>query len=68
MIVRVTLSAAHGDRSPGVYVVEDDEARVLAAAGVLAPVLELVEPQEGATAADLADLAADLFPTTTQEA
>jgi glyoxylase-like metal-dependent hydrolase (beta-lactamase superfamily II) len=68
MIVRVYLTHRHGDRSPGAYVVEEPEARDLAAAGVLEPRVELVEPQPDFDAADVAALAADLFPTPDQEA
>lgn len=62
MIVRVTLIARHGDRAPGVYVVDDDEARALAGAGVLAPSLDLVTPQDDVDDGALDALRADLFP------
>lgn len=64
MIVRVYLTRSHGDRAPGAYVVEEPEARELAAvAGLLEPRVELVEPQADFDAADVAALTTDLFPT-----
>lgn len=70
MIVRVTLTASHGDRTPGVYVVDDAEARALAGAGVLAPSIDLVTPQPDVDDEALDALRAELFPdpTTTPEA
>jgi hypothetical protein len=62
MIVRVTLITHHGDRAPGVYVVDDGEARALAGAGVLAPSLELVTPQDDVGDDAIDALRADLFP------
>jgi hypothetical protein len=63
MIVRVYLTRSHGDRTPGAYVVEEPEARELAAVpGLLEPRVELVEPQPDFDAADIAALATDLFP------
>lgn len=71
MIVRVYVACTHGDRRSGPYLVDSDEARELAAAGVLEPRLEAVVPQVGVDDADVVDattkLAAALFQPAPQE-
>lgn len=62
MIVRVYLAKPLHPRGLGATVVEDAEARDLAAAGVLEERLELVTPQPGVTEGDVAGFFAELFP------